>query len=305
MCAIFGFMDYKGLVGNAALKKLVKELSICAEVRGMDATGISYVKNGKLTTFKKAKPAHKVKLYFPKNTQAVIGHTRMTTQGSERFNYNNHPFESKLGFALAHNGVLYNDKELRIAEKLPETQIETDSYIAVQLLEKYGTVSLATIQKLCEKLDGSFTFSILKKDNTLYLAKGSNPIAIYHFHDMGLYVYASTKNILEEALQASGFQKSYAEIPLQDGEILQINSDGTTAKTIFAMQEWDNSFWNFEEFDETEKQLLEYSKLFGVAEEEVQMLLEFGYSVEEIEEFLMSPTLFASAVADAEEQFGL
>ena len=38
--------------------------------------------------------------------------------------------------ALAHNGVLYNDRELRREQHLPTTPIETDSYIAVQLLEQ-------------------------------------------------------------------------------------------------------------------------------------------------------------------------
>ena len=38
--------------------------------------------------------------------------------------------------ALAHNGVLYNDNELRRKQNLTPTPIETDSYIAVQLLEQ-------------------------------------------------------------------------------------------------------------------------------------------------------------------------
>ena len=68
MCAVFGYLDYKGKVSNAILKKLIWNLSIAAEVWGTDATGISYANHGKVVTFKKAKPAHKVKLYFPKNT---------------------------------------------------------------------------------------------------------------------------------------------------------------------------------------------------------------------------------------------
>ena len=110
MCAIFGFLNHGNKISNAVLKKLIKALSVCAEVRGTDATGISYVNDRKIVTFKKAKPAHKVKLYFPTETIVVIGHTRFTTQGSEKQNYNNHPFKSEKGFALAHNGVLYNDK---------------------------------------------------------------------------------------------------------------------------------------------------------------------------------------------------
>lgn len=116
MCAIFGFLDFGKKFSTSTLKSLIRALSVAAESRDTDATGISYVNNGKIVTFKKDKPAHKVKLYFPKGTTALIGHTRFTTQGSEKHNYNNHPFEGETtnyNFALAHNGVLYNDKELR------------------------------------------------------------------------------------------------------------------------------------------------------------------------------------------------
>ena len=143
MCAVFGFLDYKGKVSNAILKKLIHYLSVAAEVRGTDATGIAYVRDGSIVTYKKPKPAHKVKLFFPRDTGAVIGHTRFTTQGSEKRNCNNHPFEGHCGteaFALAHNGVLYNDRELRREQHLPPTPIETDTYAAVQLLEQGAAV---------------------------------------------------------------------------------------------------------------------------------------------------------------------
>ena len=184
MCAVFGYLDYKGKVSNAILKKLIQNLSIAAEVRGTDATGISYVNHGKVVTFKKAKPAHKVKLYFPKNTRTVIGHTRMTTQGSEKYNYNNHPFDGRCGtetFALAHNGVLYNDAELKTKYHLPKTQIETDSYVAVQLLEQEKQLHAESIKKVAELVNGSFVFTILRNDNTLFLVKGNNPLTLYHF----------------------------------------------------------------------------------------------------------------------------
>ena len=184
MCAVFGYLDYKGKVSNAILKKLIRNLSIAAEVRGTDATGISYVNHGKVVTFKKAKPAHKVKLYFPKNTRAVIGHTRMTTQGSEKYNYNNHPFDGRCGtetFALAHNGVLSNDAELKTKYHLPKTQIETDSYVAVQLLEQEKQLHAESIKKVAELVNGSFVFTILRNDNTLFLVKGNNPLTLYHF----------------------------------------------------------------------------------------------------------------------------
>ena len=149
MCAIYGFLNYGNKVHHRVLLKLIRELSIAAESRGTDATGISYIKNGEIITFKKAKPAHKLHLYFPRNTVAVIGHNRMTTQGSEKKNYNNHPFYGKTddhAFALAHNGVLYNDTEVKAQYRLPETQIETDSYAAVQMLEQYETLDSSTLK---------------------------------------------------------------------------------------------------------------------------------------------------------------
>lgn len=208
MCAIFGFLDYGKKVSASTLKRLLRALSVAAESRGSDATGISYVNNGNIVTFKKAKPAHKVKLYFPKDTTAVIGHTRFTTQGSEKNNYNNHPFEGTTNnhtFALAHNGVLYNDKELRKEKLLPDTAIETDSYIAVQLIEYENIVDSNSIKTMAEAVTGSFVFTILQDDNTLFLVKGDNPITLLHYPELGLYIYASTTAILTAALKAVKF----------------------------------------------------------------------------------------------------
>ena len=306
MCAVFGYLDYKGKVSNAILKNLIQNLSIAAEVRGTNATGISYVNHGKVVTFKKAKPAHKVKLYFPKNTRAVIGHTRMTTQGSEKYNYNNHPFDGRCGtetFALAHNGVLYNDAELKAKYHLPKTPIETDSYVAVQLLEQEKQLNAESIKKMAELVNGSFVFTILRNDNTLFLVKGNNPLTLYHFPALGLYVYASTKSILDNALQQVNLSDKCCEIDVSEGEIVEIAANGKHSKTTFAMQNsifspynWDNLNWY--ETEEQEECLLECCQMFGVSEEDVYLLLDYGFSADEIEEMLMNPNLLEDALAE-------
>lgn len=305
MCAIFGFMYYGNKVSASVLKKLLRALSVEAECRGTDATGISYVNNGNIVTFKKAQPAHKVKLYFPADTKCVIGHTRFTTQGSEKQNYNNHPFEGKCGrenFSLAHNGVLYNDKELKAKYALSETVIETDSYIAVQLLECFGGVNTENIKRMSECVEGSFVFTILRNDNTLFLVKGSNPLTLYHFSKLGLYVYASTKGILDAALQKSGLTCKKSEIKVTEGEILQLNLDGTISRNTFEVKESCHSFWNPYSFNsyevEKEELLLEYCKMFGVSEEDVELLLEYSYDADTIEEMLMDTTMLEEALQE-------
>lgn len=301
MCAVFGYLDYKEKVSNAILKKLIQNLSIAAEVRGTDATGISYVNYGKVVTFKKAKPAHKMKLYFPKNTRTVIGHTRMTTQGSEKYNYNNHPFNGICGtetFALAHNGVLSNDAELKAKYHLPKTPIETDSYVAVQLLEQEKQLHAESIKKMAELIEGSFVFTILRNDNTLFLVKGNNPLTLYHFPKTGIYVYASTKSIFDNALQQVNLSDKFCEIEISEGEILEIASSGKIRKSNFAMQDSVFSPYNWYETEEQEEFLLECCQMFGVPEEDVYLLLDYGFSADEIEEMLMNPCLLEDALAE-------
>lgn len=306
MCAVFGFLDYKSKISNTILKKLIQNLSIAAEVRGTDATGISYVNHGKVVTFKKAKPAHKMKLYFPRNTRAVVGHTRMTTQGSEKCNYNNHPFNGRCGtetFALAHNGMLYNDAELKTKYRLSKTPIETDSYVAVQLLEQEKQLHTESIKKMAELVNGSFVFTILRNDNTLFLVKGNNPLTLYHFPKIGIYVYASTKSILDNVLQQVNLSDKCCEIDVSEGEIVEIAANGKHSKTTFAMQNsvfspynWDNLNWY--KTEEQEECLLECCRMFGVPEEDVYLLLDYGFSADEIEEMLMNPCLLEDALAE-------
>ena len=313
MCAVFGFLDYKGRVSNAVLKKLIHYLSIAAEVRGTNATGIAYVRDGGMVTYKKPKSAHKVKLFFPRGTRAVIGHTRFTTQGSEKRNCNNHPFEGRCGkesFALAHNGVLYNDRELRREQQLPPTPIETDTYVAVQLLEQGQQLDKENIRRTAELVEGSFVFTILRNDNTLFLVKGNNPLTVYHFPTLGLYIYASTKSILDNALKKVNLNGKYSEVDVSEGEILEITPNGKLSRSDFEMQDYIHSLfnpynWNQLDYakwwmeDEREELLLEYCGTFGVSEEEVELLLEVGYDPDEIEELLMDTAAMEEAISEA------
>ena len=301
MCAIFGFLDYGKKIPANKLKKLINALAVNAEVRGTDATGISYVKNSKIMTFKKAKPAHKLNLYFPKNTTAVIGHTRFTTQGSAKKNYNNHPFEGRTenhNFSLAHNGVIYNDKELKQLYGF-KSKIETDSYIAVQLLEYFSNIDENSIKSMAETVTGSFVFTILRDDNTLFLVKGDNPITLYHFPEYGLYVYASTKTILDSALKSVNFKGTAENISVNEGDIIRIDSDGKISVSCFESYKPEYSWFNFYDDTDYENDLLMICNCYGVDCEDVELLLEYGYTSDEIEDMLFDTEYFEAALKEA------
>ena len=195
------------------------------------AAGIAYHADGKLHIMKKAKPAHVLRFRIPLETSVVMGHTRYATQGDAKKAYNAHPFQGQIGnkkFALAHNGVLLNDRLLQQAEDLPKTHIGTDSYVAVQLLEKQNALNFNSLRNVAEEVQGTFVFTVLDAQDNLYFVHGDNPLCLYHFPKQGIYVYASTQSILEHGLTASGlsFLKKPVEVKTDEGDILRIDRHG-------------------------------------------------------------------------------
>ncbi len=80
MCALFGWLDCGKKLPHKLLKKLTQALANAAEERGTDAAGISYVKNGHVTIYKRPKPAHKIKFNIPENTVAVMVYIYSSTK---------------------------------------------------------------------------------------------------------------------------------------------------------------------------------------------------------------------------------
>lgn len=309
MCALFGWLDCGRNLSHRQLKRLTQEIANAAEERGTDASGISYVDNGEIKIYKKPKPAHKVKFDFPKNTTAIMGHTRLTTQGNQKFNYNNHPFYGKAdkSFAFAHNGVLYNDAELKKDKNLPKTHIETDSYVAVQLIEKQRKLDFDSLKSMAEDVQGSFTFTILDEENTLYFIKGSSPMFLIYFDKLYLYVYASTESIMKKALKRSGLnQYSYQIMKMTEGDIISISRSGKIDCNEFEVSKfWDFSglrYANIEDYYTCqEEMLLEMCGCFGVSEEDVLLLLDYGYTTDDVEEMLMDSDLLDDALSGIKE----
>ena len=313
MCSLFGWLDYQGIVPYRIKKKLTQALANAAEERGTDAAGISYVHGKDVVIFKRPKPAHKLHFSIPERTAAVLGHTRMTTQGDEKHNFNNHPFPGLAGdtaFAFAHNGVLWNDKELRKEKQLPDTHIETDSYVAVQLLQQSDKLDFDSLKNMAETVEGNFTFSVLDQNNSLYIIKGSNPMCLLHFPAFGLYIYASTESIMKNALKRVGLHKfAYERVQTDEGDILRIDKTGVIERSEFEPRMFRTRYggwhdWEEEYYSVHEELLLAYCGCYGVDTSDVELLLEYGYTCDEIEEMLADHDLLHETLRDVKFMCG-
>lgn len=305
MCCLFGLMDCRHTLTGPQKSKILSVLSKECEVRGTDATGIAYHAGGKLRIYKRPVPAHKLKLNIPEESAVIMGHTRMTTQGNEKFNFNNHPFLGRAengSFALAHNGVIYNDASLRKEQKLPLTRIQTDSYVAVQLIEKERTVDFLSLRKMAEKVNGSFSFTILDDQNNLYFVKGDNPLCIYHYKKTGILIYASTSDILNKALLKLNMPLEKPErLEISCGDIWKVDCRGEITEAVFNTGNLFHSWYltSYQphrfagisapprRFHEQQyiKDLKSVAGYFGYSPEDVDLLLAEGFSPEELEEY--------------------
>ena len=93
-------------------------------------------------------------------------------------------------------------------------------------------------------MEGSFVFTILRNDNILFLVKGNNPLTIYHFPALGLYIYASTKSILDNALKKVNLNGEHCEVGASEGEILEIIPNGKFNRSTFTMQDYIHTMFN-------------------------------------------------------------
>ena len=294
MCCLFGLLDPRRQFSGAEKSRMLHALATAAEERGTDAAGVAY-NDGALIVRKAPVPGRRLRFRAQDDTAAVMGHTRMTTQGDAQRNRNNHPFLGRIGserFALAHNGVICNDKELRHRFSLPRTKIETDSYVAVQLLERQRTLDIPSLRTVAEQMEGSFTFTALDERNDLYIVKGDNPLYLLHYPDTGLFLYASTREIMEKALRMCPQPRHKAvKINMTCGEIVKIDHAGEVTRGTFddsKLLGWyplccrpryhsDGSYIG---------ELKSVAYAYGFTPEMIDRLIALGYQPEEIEAFL-------------------
>ena len=153
---------------------------------------------------------------------------------------------------------------------------------------------------MAEEVEGSFCFTVLDQENSLYIVRGDNPLCLVHFPSLGLYVYASTEEILKKALTGAHLTR---ETPVQEelacGDILKISASGKLSRSRFDASLllsqcscWPYGFRRHQSAFRTGtaeaylESLKAVASSFGFTPEVIDRMASLGYCAEEIEEFL-------------------
>ena len=148
---------------------------------------------------------------------------------------------------------------------------------------------------LAEKLQNFFGV-FLQFQIGVDIVKGDNPLCLYHYSNRGVYVYASTETILEQALNHIGFLHEKPEdIPICCGDILKIDANGNTTRECFddstlGCGTYFNPWYYTGMESMTDETYLDELKsvaaAFGYTPESIDRLHRMGFLPDEIEDFL-------------------
>jgi len=235
MCGLAGIVikEEKRNAGQmASIRHLAGELLMSAQVRGDHATGLAIIdRDGQYLIHKRALPAKELVAtdefeaaiaLIDENTGAVIGHTRYATQGSPKISKNNHPIRagSVIG---AHNGWVSNDDELFSKYGLKRFA-EVDSEVLFRMLDSAETPD-DFYKDMLKNVQGkvSMVWADVEYPEHVYIFKGNNPLEMVFIKSLGVYAYASTLEILKEALLYGGIIK-YRRAKIKDWTAIRIDT---------------------------------------------------------------------------------
>lgn len=195
MCGIAGFSLNKASKINA--RALSHALLAQIETRGRMSSGFGAAMGDEIVVHKDAVRGSSLPLKgMHRDAKTVILHTRYATLGHPSINENNHPVWSpEKSIALVHNGVIWNNNQIRATLLKGVSMPMVDTAVIPALFESKGIGAVRS-------LGGDAAVAWLDKENTdiLHLARiESSPVAYTNLLD-GSFVFASTPHHLREAL---------------------------------------------------------------------------------------------------------
>jgi glucosamine--fructose-6-phosphate aminotransferase (isomerizing) len=223
LCGIFGILIGKKVdLSVQELVSLTKHLFKLSESRGKEASGIAIRVNHSLYIFKEpissselVKSDNYRKLFrsnIPNegyidgslNTPfAILGHSRLQTNGLSEINSNNQPVV-KDGAVGIHNGIIVNDEELWKSFPTLKRKYDVDTEVFLSILQMYrkqGSSIVDAVRNVFGQIDGSASVAVMFDDtNALLLATNTGSLYTKVSRNNEMLIFASEKYILEQII---------------------------------------------------------------------------------------------------------
>src|SRR5215469_7088874 len=220
MCGIFGVTVGEGSFRTGEMPNLLKDLFLFSESRGKEASGIAVCSREKIRVLKSAVAASSMirsrqyrqliaetvggtgeKLQEP---MAIIGHSRLVTDGSRYEQGNNQPVLAGDCVGI-HNGIIVNNEEIWRQQSDLRRQYQVDSEVILALLRKslreQASIITAT-QDIFRQIQGAASIAVLFRDYDRLLL-GTNNGSLYYTSiapPFKALIFASEKYILDRLL---------------------------------------------------------------------------------------------------------
>lgn len=215
MCGIFGFtLQQNAPVEAAQMRSLIRRLVSLSESRGKEAAGLAlrtssalhvYKEASRGTAFVKTETFGKVTALLSGDMPlAMIGHTRLVTNGSMEQHENNQPVVRD-GIIGIHNGIIVNDAELFASHNLErQCEVDTEALLAcLASLRAAGQSLPAAVCDVYRELHGTASVALLFRDTPALLLATNNG-SLYTLTCSHGIIFASERHILEEVVRDYG-----------------------------------------------------------------------------------------------------
>ena len=262
MCGIFGILVGAGSsFPSRLLKDTVDTAFKLSESRGKEASGIAVRVGQSIYVLKEPVAASqlirsedyrrifsqtiKKEGYTDRNLEApfaVLGHSRLVTNGQSEINSNNQPV-TKDGAVGVHNGIIVNDADLWNSFPSLEKKYDVDTEVFLSLLQRFHKNN-STLEDAAEltfsKIQGSASVAVLFDDlDSVLLATNTGSLYTCPSRDGGSLIFASERYILKRLLSARKRRDLFdvsqiSQIEPWTGRLVDL---GNMEKKVFSLKE--------------------------------------------------------------------
>jgi glucosamine--fructose-6-phosphate aminotransferase (isomerizing) len=145
---------------------------------------------------------------------AVVGHSRLATNGPSELNINNQPVV-KDGAVGIHNGIIVNDAEIWKSFPVLKRKFDVDTEVFLSLLEMFRKKDISlvrAVKKTFQYIQGSASVSVLF-DDISYVLFATNTGSLYtcRSNDGKLFMFSSEKYILRQLIKTKFMRMLFDE----------------------------------------------------------------------------------------------